>query len=140
MNRSQRRICRLAVVTVAMLAGCSLRQSEQASAPAADAEPSAPARPADIRSIVDAAVRDAAPRLNVDPRAVEIVSAQQVTWSDGSLGCPADGMQYTQALVPGYRVRLRAAGQMLDYHAAANGHFVLCPSERAVEPLADQPT
>lgn len=89
--------------------------------------------------MLEAATRDAASRLNVDPGTVEVASAQQVTWSDGSFGCPEDGMIYTQALVPGYRVILRAGGQVFDYHAAANGHFVLCPPERAMEPAPDQP-
>ncbi len=93
--------------------------------------------PADIQSITGAAKRDAVSRLNTDPAAVEVVSAEQVTWSDGSLGCPAPGMQYTQALVPGYRVILRAGGQLLKYHAAANGSPVLCPPERAIEPILD---
>lgn len=93
--------------------------------------------PADIQSITDAAKLDAGLRLKTDPAAVEVVSAEQVTWSDGSLGCPAPGMQYTQALVPGYRVILRGGGQMLKYHAAANGNPVLCPPERAIEPILD---
>jgi hypothetical protein len=140
MNPSQIRICRAAVMAVAMLDGCASQRSADASPPAAVVEPPAQARPADIRSIVDAAIRDAGARLNVDPSAIETVSAVAVTWSDGSLGCPVEGMQYTQALVPGYRVTLRAAGRQLDYHAAANGHAVLCPPERAIEPIQDQPT
>ena len=51
--------------------------------------------PADLRSIVDAATRDAASRLNIDPKAVEVVSTRQVTWSDGSMGCPVAGMHHT---------------------------------------------
>ena len=138
MNRSQIRICRAAVMAVAMLNGCASQRSAEASPPATAVEPPAQAQPADVRSIVDAAIRDASARLNVDPSAIAVVSADPVTWSDGSLGCPAEGMQYTQALVPGYRVMLRAAGQMLDYHAAANGHVALCPPGRALDPIRDQ--
>lgn len=138
MNRSRIRICRAAVVSVALLDGCALRQSAEASPPATVVESPAQARSADVRSIVDAAIRNASARLNVDSSAIEIVSADPVTWSDGSLGCPAEGMQYTQALVPGYRVMLRAAGQMLDYHAAANGHVALCPPGRALDPIRDE--
>ena len=128
----------LAATVVLSLAACVSRQAEEPSSRAPEVSPSEPAPPTDLRSIVDAAVRDAASRHHVDPKAVEIVSASAVIWSDGSLGCPADGMMYTQALVPGYRVRLRAAGQSLDYHAAANGHVALCPPERAVEPIPDE--
>ena len=130
----------MAAVAAVTLTGCATKRAEQPSPSAPDATPSAPASSAGIDSIVDAAVRDAASRLNVDPKAVEVMRAQAVTWSDGSLGCPEDGMMYAQALVPGYRVTLRAAGQMLDYHAGANGHVALCPPERAVEPVLADPT
>lgn len=138
MERRQARILGLAALVVATLAGCAAPEAGQSSPRGRDAAPAAPASPADVRSTVDAAVRDAGARLNLDPNAIEIVSARQVTWSDGSLGCPADGMQYTQALVPGYRVILRAGGQTLDYHAGANGHVALCPPQRAVEPVQDE--
>ena len=138
MNRSQIRVCRAAVMAVALLDGCASQRTADASPPATVVEPPAQSRPADVRSIVDAAIRDASVRLNVDSSAIETVSAVPVTWSDGSLGCPVEGMQYTQALVPGYRVMLRAAGQMLDYHAAANGHVALCPPGRALDPIRDE--
>lgn len=130
-----RRMVALLTVTVT---GCAVQQAEPAAPPAPDVAPPAQTQPVDVRSIVDAAVRDAASRLTVDPKVIEVVSTSAVTWSDGSLGCPADGMMYTQALVPGYRVMLRAAGQLLDYHAAGNGHVALCPPERAAEPIQDE--
>jgi hypothetical protein len=93
---------------------------------------------ADLQSIVEAARRDAASRSGVSPEAIKVLRAERVTWSDGSLGCPLPGMMYTQALVPGFRVILDAGGQVLDYHAGASGHLVLCPAGRAVEPRADE--
>ncbi len=70
-----------------------------------------------------------------------VLSAKRVTWADGSLGCPAPGMLYTQALVPGYQVRLRGPGGELDIHLDTRGNAVLCPSGRARSPLpgADNP-
>jgi hypothetical protein len=44
---------------------------------------------------------------------------------------------YTQALVPGYRVRLRGPAGEMDYHASARGALVLCPPGRAASPLPD---
>jgi hypothetical protein len=67
--------------------------------------------------------------------AIELVKAETVTWPDGSLGCPRPDMGYTQALVPGYRIRLRAHGALLDYHAGRSGRLVLCPARRSVDPL-----
>ena len=135
---SEFKICVASTLVVTALAGCAKRPGDEMLPPATGTDNTTQSLPADVRSIVDAATRDAGSRVKIDPGAVEIVSARQVTWSDGSLGCPEAGMQYTQALVPGYRVLLRAGGQQFDYHAAANGHFVLCPPERAVEPIPDE--
>ena len=62
-------------------------------------------------------------------------SAESVTWSDGSLGCPQPGVMYTQALVPGWRVRLRGPAGEMDYHASLRGAQVLCPLGRATPPV-----
>lgn len=64
-----------------------------------------------------------------------VEEAQAVTWSDGSIGCPEPGMMYTQALVDGYRVVIRAAAETYDFHASQTGHFVLCPPERSRPPI-----
>jgi hypothetical protein len=64
-----------------------------------------------------------------------VVSAEAVTWSDGSLGCPQPDRMYTQALVRGWRIRVAAAGQELDYHASVRGAWVLCQPGRAKPPL-----
>ena len=102
-----------------------------------DVSPEAQAMPNDLQSIVAAAKQDAVAR-GLPAQAITVQSAQRVTWRDGSLGCPEPGMQYTQALVPGWRVILRVGDAIYDYHAAANGHLILCPRERATDPIADQ--
>jgi hypothetical protein len=82
-----------------------------------------------------AILQDAAGRAGVDSSAFSVSAASAVTWSDGSLGCPEPGMFYTQALVPGYRVVLEAAGNKYDYHADRRGNFSLCPPDRAKDPV-----
>jgi hypothetical protein len=64
----------------------------------------------------------------VDRSEIEVVLAEAVTWSDGSIGCPEEGMAYTQALVPGYRVILDIAGEELAFHAPESGEFFPCAS------------
>ena len=64
-----------------------------------------------------------------------VESAEPVTWSDGSLGCPRPDMSYTQALVPGYRIRIRSGERVLDYHASQRGQFVLCPAGQSLDPI-----
>jgi hypothetical protein len=73
---------------------------------------------------------DAAGRSGQPPDALEVVTAQAMSWNDGSLGCPEPGMVYTQALVDGYQVVIRAAEEELDYRAG-NGGFRLCENPMA---------
>jgi hypothetical protein len=91
--------------------------------------------PLSLQTAVQAARADAARRTGLARDALQVTSAEAVTWRDGSLGCPMPGQAYTQALVPGYRVRIRAPGQELDYHAGSRGAVQLCPAGRAEDPL-----
>jgi hypothetical protein len=54
----------------------------------------------------------------LDPVAIEVIAYEHVTWRDGSIGCPQPGMFYTQALVEGYRIHLRAEGADVYFHGA----------------------
>ena len=79
--------------------------------------------PADLLSAV---MEEAASGAGIDPSEVEVITADAVTWNDGSLGCPEPGMSYTQALVPGYRVILEIEGEELAFHRDASGEFRFC--------------
>jgi hypothetical protein len=72
------------------------------------------------------AVADLAQRLGVDAAAVRVVSSDEVTWPDGSLGCPEPGMMYTQMLVPGNRTILEVGGKQYAYHSSASRAPFLC--------------
>jgi hypothetical protein len=89
-----------------------------------------------LESAIDAALTDAARRTGLERTELEILSADAVTWSDGSLGCPQPGMMYTQALVPGFRIRIRAGAETLDYHAGRRGAPTFCPAGRVVPPVS----
>lgn len=93
-----------------------------------------------LSQMVDAALDDAARHAKLDRSQLEVVSAEHVTWSDGSIGCPHPDQAYTQALVPGYRIRVRAGAEVLDYHSGRRGRPVLCPPSRSMEPVRDGPT
>lgn len=84
--------------------------------------------------MIEAALTDAANRSTTAQADIKVISAEAVTWPDGSLGCPMPGMLYTQALVPGYRILLQAGDTVLNYHAAARGRPVFCPASRAEAP------
>jgi hypothetical protein len=104
-------------------------------APPAVPAPRAPVGPVTLESVVATVRADAAQRLGLAASKIVVESAEAVIWSDGSLGCAQPDQVYTQALVPGYQVRLRAGGRRLDYHASQRGFFVLCPDDLAVDPL-----
>lgn len=71
-------------------------------------------------------VADAAERSGLDPSAIVTIRAESVTWPNGALGCPEPGVNYTQALVNGFHVVLRAGDQELDYRLTESGGFRLC--------------
>lgn len=64
------------------------------------------------------ALRAAAERTGAEAADIEVVTAEEVTWSDGALGCPRPGHTYTQALVEGYRIVVEVDGETLHYHGA----------------------
>jgi len=86
------------------------------------------------KGILDPILENAAKLANVSREKLAIVRAESVVWSDGSLGCPEPGMQYTQALVNGYWVIIDAAGQKYDYRGGSGGSFRLCPEGRGQPP------
>ncbi len=90
-----------------------------------------------FQAMVQKALEDAARRTQRDVATLEVQQAEAVTWPDGSLGCPQLGMMYTQALVRGYRIRIRAGKEILEYHAAASGQPFYCPRDRIAEPVPD---
>ena len=64
------------------------------------------------------AIADLSRQTGVDFDEIQVVVNEPVTWRDGSLGCPEPGKMYTQALVDGYRIVLRAAGEEVAYHGS----------------------
>lgn len=93
-------------------------------APSPAGEPVATAAiPRDVRRAV---VADAAKRFKVAESSVVLTGAEQVTWSDGSLGCPEPGILYTQMLVPGFRVIAKAKEGQLTYHTDSRGNAHTC--------------
>ncbi len=95
--------------------------------------------PAGLPSMLPALREDAARRSGVAAADLRVISVEAVMWSDGALGCPQPGRMYTQALVPGHRVRIAAPGAVeapMHYHIGTRGNaWLYCPADRAQEPL-----
>jgi len=120
----------------AMLAACAAesgRAAPPAATPPAAVEEDTPmsGTPA---ALTEAILRDAAKRTGLSREELAVASTERVTWADGSLGCAEPGQSYTMALVPGYRIFVRAGPELLDYHANEAGYFVLCPPGRGANP------
>jgi hypothetical protein len=93
------------------------------------------AQPGDLAQLLDACRADAAKRANCPVEQTQVTRILKVTWRDGSLGCPQPGMDYTMALIPGYRIAVKAGDQTYDYHTDLGGRFVCC-EEGGQEPAA----
>ncbi|NNF15814.1 MAG: hypothetical protein HKN70_03655 [Gammaproteobacteria bacterium] len=72
----------------------------------------------------------------IDKAQIVTVRADKVTWRNGSLGCPQPNLMYTQALVPGYWVILRAGREEFDYRATEQGNkYMRCRSMTKQAPI-----
>jgi hypothetical protein len=78
--------------------------------------------------IVDPAVLDLSRRLRVPEDEIDLVGVEEVTWPDGSLGCPQPDQMYTPALVEGQRIILGHGGRVYIYHAGGDVPPFLCES------------
>ena len=87
------------------------------------------------QAILEPVLNQAAALAKVSRDQLEIVRAEPAIWNDGSLGCPEPGMNYTQALVNGYWVVIKAGRQTYDFRLARGGNFRLCPDGRGHPPL-----
>lgn len=117
----------LVVGSLALLAACGTgteppRAEETTVDPSPPSSDGTSAAPTDVVRAVD----DLAATLDVDAGEVEVVAVEEVTWRDGSRGCAQPGMAYTQALIDGSRITLRAGGRTYEYHAGGSQPPALC--------------
>jgi hypothetical protein len=130
-------IVRIALLVAAVVvAGCSSAagpsQAAPAKSPTFSAVPLTPENgsmsPGTIdlpASTIDPVVADIAKTAGVPVEQVEVISAQSVTFPDGSLGCPSKGMLYTQVQVDGYQIVAQAGGTVYDYRGSGSS-FMRC--------------
>ncbi|MCB0110457.1 MAG: hypothetical protein KDE53_31265 [Caldilineaceae bacterium] len=89
------------------------------------ADPNAGA-PAEESPLVQQAIADLAAQLGINADEIAVVEARNVTWRDGSLGCPQPDMMYTQVLIDGMEIVLAANGEEYHYHAGGDREPFLC--------------
>ncbi|MDP2726517.1 MAG: hypothetical protein Q8P59_03135 [Dehalococcoidia bacterium] len=109
----RRGLVALALLLVALTLACQVPPA--ASGPQ---EPSStePAVPEEARPLVDLAKADLSRRKGIPLEQIKLVSLEEVTWPNGSLGYPKPGMVYIQIVIQGYRLILSDGSQTYEYH------------------------
>jgi hypothetical protein len=115
------RVLLLSLSLVVMLPGCLKGEETTANETAPSEE-----------SLSGQAMLDLAARLNVPVGDIEAVREEAVTWRDGSLGCPKEGMMYTQALVEGSSIVLRVDDVEYHYHSGKGRAPFYCENPLSV--------
>ncbi len=109
--------------------------SQATTVPAAPAAPQATAAPAGMPlqpgSAEEKAAQALARKLGVAVDTLRLTAKEPQEWSDGSLGCPAPGMMYTQAIVPGFKFTFSDGTKTYDVHTDDSGaRAVLCENKQ----------
>lgn len=92
-------------------------------------EPSSPETPGPVPEpfflIEKAAKADLAERLNLEVGSITVYQLDQVDWPDGCLGIAIPDTACTDAIVPGFRLLLDAAGVSYEYRSNLDGSLLL---------------
>lgn len=111
--------------TTALPATTSTQQTATTTTALAPTEMTMP----DETEMIQAAIKDLSRRLLTPEETIDVVETRSVEWPDGSIGCPEEGIVYTQATIQGTQVLLGSDGKIYDYHAGDDGEIFLCPSD-----------
>lgn len=90
--------------------------------------------PGEESELVQIAREDLAGRLSVEVDTIELIRFDEVTWPDGSLGCPRKDMRYKQVLVNGSLIVLRVDGVNYEYHSGGIRPPFYCPDPKPPVP------
>ncbi|HWL97016.1 MAG TPA: hypothetical protein VNP20_06695 [Nocardioidaceae bacterium] len=93
-----------------------------------------PGSPGQPRGAAADAVADLSQRLGAEEAQIGVASVEEVTWRDGSMGCPRPGMMYPQVLTDGTRVVLEYDGKRYEYHSGGRRSAFLCENPEPPAP------
>ena len=102
--------------------------------PVSESDNNAKSRGDNLDQKVSAAVADLSDRTGIAADAITVTNASIVNWGSSAVGCPREGMNYTQAIVPGVLLLLEAGGKFYRYHGGSNSELFHCPDDRAEAP------
>ena len=85
--------------------------------------------------IIERAREDLVQATGAASDAITVLSAEEVEWSDTSLGCPEPDAMYAQVITPGYLIVLETGGETYEYHSGADpeGPLLHCTLEPGSE-------
>ncbi len=89
-----------------------------------------------VQALVDTATADLVSRLEqqkIDAADILTLQAEKVTWRSSAVGCRKPDRGYMMVLTPGVLIRLRAAGQVYEYHSTLRGPPFLCEPPARIE-------
>ena len=114
------------IVPAMLLALVLLSCGQVPTVPAPNVNPTAPAWPAEAQPLVDLAMAELAKVVAVTD--IEVVRVEAVQWRNGCLECAKEGERCTDAIVPGYRIVLRAADVEFEYRTDQKQTVRPCPA------------
>jgi hypothetical protein len=117
LQKSEVRRFSRAIVLVLAMVGCSQAQNV---ANQEDSTAVSDTIPGGESELVRIATEDLAARLDISPDQIKLTRFEEVTWPDGSIGCPRKNMRYTQALVNGSLIVLSVDGVDYQYHSGGS--------------------
>lgn len=89
----------------------------------------------ELKKVVELARQDLSKHLAAKVAAIDLVSAERVTWRDSSAGCPEPDRMYMQVLTEGARIVLTVSGREYRYHQVTESPPFRCENPSKVEPL-----
>lgn len=140
------------IAIVMVLAACGQSAPDNSVRPTDSPLPTAPVSPisplpapqlepdAETQKLGDLHTR-VAEQIGISATTLTLLSAEEVTWPDASLGCPQPDMMYAQVLTPGWRVVfMDTQGKEYQVHTTEDRkYFVVCElSDELVVPPADR--
>ena len=81
--------------------------------------------------LIERATEDLMQAAGVASDEITVLSAEEVEWSDSSLGCPDPDTMYAQVITPGYLIVLEYDGSTFNYHTGLDpeGPLVQCTED-----------
>jgi hypothetical protein len=139
----QRLLITVSIFLIALFAtGCVPQYNEDTNQTDHQTEPlsTSISTPPYSEDFILASKNDLSQRLGINIEEINMVFIKAVTWSDTSLGCPQENIEYAQVITEGYQILLEVSDNVYEYHTNDNDNVILCalaPSSEVSIPNED---